>query len=712
MPIRFAVLLLLSSAAALAQVSPQFRLEPAAGTMVLETSGVFTQIPGLWLDGVFQKNFEAAGPGRYRNESIDLVVESLSPAAVAATWSSRDQRVHDFRLRIKSNDDTEYYGTGERFQALNQRGYVLPLRADDHFGDKGVGSYKPIPFFISSKGFGVWVDSFAPGTFDLSGSERFNTDLRFNDTSLRVVFISGPSIAKVLENFTALTGRSRVPPPWAFGLWKSRDVHHNRDEVLEDVEKLRRFGIPASVIVLDSPWETGYNDFEINRQQFVDPEAMLRRVESLGFHLALWLTPFVNSKSRIDMQGITELTSTFAEAAPFLIHDAQGKVALSEWWKGIGGLVDFTDPKAKEWWLSQIRKTKRYGAHAFKCDDGEGNFVPEAKFHDGTPAYRMKNRYSILYNAAMQEYIDRDLGGDGVLIVRSGYTGIQRYPMAWAGDNHADFSFSDGLPSVILAGQNAALSGLSLWGSDIAGYAGRPDKELFLRWSQFAAFCPFMQIHMTSNLGPWDFDEETLEFFRRLAVLRMQLFPYLYDAVHETARSGMPVIRPMVLAFPDDREAHKQIYQFLFGPDLLVAPMYQRGTRRSVYLPKGTWFDYWSGEKHAGPKFVEVEAPLDRIPLFVREGAIIPMLPPDVMTLVPRHPGLDPNVVSMDDRRIIQIFPGISGERTTWDGVTVKLEKGFVRVSSKTPRPVEVRLRNTSIAKIERLEGERVIPLP
>ena len=712
-PIRFAVLLLLSSAGSLGgEVVPQLRLEAAAGTMVLETSAVLTPIPGLWLDGLFQKNFEAAGPGRYRNESLDLVVENLSPAAVAATWSSRDQRVHDFRLRIKSDDETEYYGTGERFQALNQRGYVLPLRADDHFGDKGVGSYKPIPFFISSKGFGVWVDSFAPGTFDLSGSERFNADLRFHDASLRVVFISGPSIAKVLENFTALTGRSRVPPPWAFGLWKSRDVHRNRDEVLEDVEKLRRFGIPASVIVLDSPWETGYNDFEINRQQFVDPEAMLRRVESLGFHLALWLTPFVNSKSKIDMPGITESTSNFAEAAPYLVHDAQGKVALSEWWKGVGGLVDFTSPKAKEWWLSQIRKTKRYGAHAFKCDDGEGNFVPEAVFHDGTPAYQMKNRYSILYNAAMQEYIDRDLGGDGVLIVRSGYTGIQRYPMAWAGDNHADFSFSDGLPSVILAGQNAALSGLSLWGSDIAGYAGRPDKELFLRWSQFAVFCPFMQIHMTSNLGPWDFDDETLELFRRLAVLRMQLFPYLYDAVHETARSGMPVIRPMVLAFPDDREAHKQIYQFLFGPDLLVAPMYQRGTRRSVYLPKGTWFDYWSGEKRVGPKFVEVEAPLDRIPLFVQEGAIIPMLPPDVMTLVPRHPGLDPNLVSMDDRRIIQIFPGASGERTTWDGLTVKLEKGFVRVRSKTPRTVEVRVRNTTIAKIERLDSERVIPLP
>ncbi len=623
--------------------------------MILETGPVATPIPGLWLDGVFQANFEPAGAGRHRNESLDVVIESVAPAAVAVTWSSRDQKLHDFRLRIKSDDETEYYGTGERFQPLNQRGYILPMRGDDRFGNKGVGSHKPVPFLISSKGFGVWLDAFAPGAFDLGGSERFNTDLRFSDTSLRVVFIGGPSMAKVLENWTALTGRSPVPPPWAFGLWKSRDVHRNREEVLEDVEKLRRFGIPASVIVLDSPWETGYNDFEINREQFLDPDAMLGRIENLGFNLALWLTPFINSKNKIDMHGITESTSTFAEAAPHLVHEGHGDVVLVEWWKGMGGAIDFTDPKAKEWWFSQLRKTKRYGARAFKCDDGEGNFVPEAVFHDGTPASKMKNRYSILYDAAVQEYVDRELAGDGVVIVRSGYT---------------------------LHAQN-----------------GETPEDL----QRFRVEVAGAEIRRHVDLHEWA---------ERCELAPAELFPYLYDAVHETARTGMPVIRPMVLAFPEDREARKQIHEFLFGPDLLVAPMYQRGTRRSVYLPQGTWFDYWSGARHSGPKSLDVEAPLDRIPLFVRPGAIIPMLPPDVMTLVPRHPRVEPNIVSMDSRRIIQLFPGTSGERTTWDGLTVKLEKSSVRVSSNSPRAVEVRLVNTTIAKIERLDGERVIPLP
>ncbi|HVS29965.1 MAG TPA: TIM-barrel domain-containing protein [Thermoanaerobaculia bacterium] len=668
------------------------RANPAEGTFVLEGPAT-TGIPGLWMDGVHQRGFRAVdGSPALRNDAVEVRAESIAADAIAVTWTPRDGRVHELRLRIRSDDETEYYGTGERFQALNQRGFILPMRVDDRYGNKGVGSHKPVPFFISSKGFGVWVDSFATGVFDLSGSERFNTDLTFSDTRLRVVFIGGPSIANILKTYTALTGRSPVPPAWSFGLWKSRDVHHNREEVLEDVEKLRTLGIPASVLVIDSPWETGYNDFVVNREQFSEAEAMFARVEQLGFHLALWLTPFVNNRNVVDMKGIAAASRNFEEAAAggHLVRNAGGEVALSEWWKGTGGLVDFTRPAAKEWWFAQLRKTKWTGVRAFKCDDGEGNFVPDALFHDGTPAALMKNRYSVLYNEAMQEYIDRELGGDGVLIVRSGYSGVQKTPFAWAGDNRADLSFSDGLPSVILAAQNAALSGISLWGSDIAGYAGTPDRETFIRWTQFATFCPFMQVHMTSNLGPWDFGEEAQEIFRRFAVLRMQLFPYLYDAVHETARSGMPVIRPMVLAFPDDRMAHQQIYQFLFGPDLLVAPMYRPGGSRSVYLPKGTWLDYWSGTSHEGPKTIDVAASLDRIPLFVRAGAIIPMLPEDVQTLVPRHARMDAGVVAIDDRRAVKVWPGAPRSLATWDGMSIESDGEGVRITSNRARSVEI----------------------
>lgn len=686
-------------------------LDPVRGTIELAVDGAArpVPVPGITLDGAPQTDFEVVGGDALpvlSNGILEVSFEVLDERAIAVTWSATDGRRHDFELHLRSDDQTAYYGTGERFNALDQRGYVLPMVTDDRYGNKGVGSYKPVPFFMSTQGFGVWVDSFAPSVFDLSGTERFGTRLEVPETALRVVFFGGPSMADILESYTGLTGRPPIPPAWAFGLWKSRDVHHNADSVLADVERLRRHRIPASVLVIDSPWETGYNDFRMNRRQFEDPPAMLARVEDLGFRLCLWLTPFVNVENVRDLTGIDRVTATFDEAsvAGHLVADSSGEVALSEWWKGVGGMVDFTDPAARAWWREQLGKTRAYGARAFKADDGEGNFVPQAVFHDGTSALEMKNRYSILYNQAMQSYVDEELGGDGVLLTRSGYTGTQRFPFAWAGDNRADFSPDDGLPSVVLAGQNAALSGISLWGSDIAGYAGTPTKEVFLRWTQFATFTPLMQVHMTSNLGPWDFGEEALEIFRDYAVLRTRLFPYLYDAVHESARSGLPVIRPMVLAFQDDPEAHRHVDQYLYGPDLLVAPVTDLVTRRAVYLPPGAWIDFWSGRRFEGGRTVEVDAPLARIPLFVRGGALLPLLPADVETLVPRHPAMSPDVVAIDDRRVLQVWPGADGSVETWDGISARIQSGdagrvTLHLSSRDPRPIAIHLAHRDVGE-------------
>lgn len=671
---------------------------------VLDAAGSLTHrahAPVLQLDGVAQREFVPAGAASARNASVDVTLEVLGPRAVAVTWSARDAAERVFELQLTSDDETAYYGTGERFNALNQRGFTLPVITDDRYGNKGVGSHKPIPFFMSSRGFGVWVDTYMPGSLDLSATERFTSTLRFPESRFRVVFLAGPGFGDLLEAFTGLTGRAPVPPPWAFALWKSRDVHHNQDSVMVDIERLRHYRIPASVLVLDSPWATGYNTFDVNLTQFPEPERMFSRIRELGFELCLWLTPFVNDSNVIDMAGITPVSSNFEAAAPHLVRDASGAVALSRWWKGRGGLIDFTDPAAVAWWHVQLRKTRAYGARAFKADDGEGNFVPDAVFADGSDARAMKNRYAILYDSIMQAYIDQELDGDGVLIVRTGYTGVQRYPIAWAGDNRGSFAFDDGLPSVILAGQNAALSGIALWGSDIAGYAGRPDKEVFIRWSQFGAFTPFMQVHMTSNLGPWDFDDETLEIFRDFAALRVQLFPYLYNAVHEAARTGMPVIRPMALAFQHDREAARHIYQYMYGPDLLVAPMYQSGTRRSVYLPAGSWVDHWSGRIHEGTREIEVDAPLAHMPLFVRAGAILPRLPEDVQTLVTRNPDMALDVVAIDDRRVLDVWPGNGGRVATWDGLEAVLagetRAGTLRIRSDRARPLEVRLRGRQL---------------
>ncbi|MEJ2503922.1 MAG: glycoside hydrolase family 31 protein, partial [Gemmatimonadota bacterium] len=480
-------------------------LDPATGALSLQVPGPdggvahTATVPGLRLDGAVQAGYRPTGATTARNDRVDVALEVLGPRAIAVTWAARDGERHDFRLEILSDDGTAYYGTGERFNALDQRGYVLPMVTDDRYGNKGTGSYKPIPFVMSSRGFGLWVDSWAPGSFDLSATQRFSSVLRFPETRLRVVFFGGPGLPDILEAYTGLTGRSPVPPPWAFGLWKSRDVHHTADSVYADVDRLRGYGIPASVLVIDSPWETGYNTFVVNRTQFPDPDAMFAYVRERGFEVCLWLTPFINDRNVREVPGIDSVSANFADAARagHLVEHADGSVALEEWWKGRGGLIDFTDPAAIDYWHGLLAQTRPFGVRAFKVDDGEGNFVPDAVFADGSSSLEMKNRYSVLYDSVMQAYIDRELNGEGVLIVRSGYTGVQRFPFSWAGDNHGSFDYDDGLPSVILAGQNAAMSGISLWGHDIAGYAGTPSKEVFVRWTQLGAFSPFMQVHMT-----------------------------------------------------------------------------------------------------------------------------------------------------------------------------------------------------------------------
>lgn len=697
-------------------LSPEF--DPAAGAFRLELPDhdAATRplvLPPLSFNGEPQDAFRPVRgrPNSFENDVLSVEWTRLSPRAVAITWSVRQRVPGEFVVRIADNSD--YYGGGERFQSLNQKGFVLPMASQDHPEAKGTATYKPVPFYLSTAGYGVWVDSHAPGQFDLNATDRFHTILRYTEDRLRLVIIEGNTPGEILAAFTELAGHITVPPAWSFAPWKSRDVHRNRDEVLQDVALHRRHDLPVSVLVIDSPWATGYNDFELNEAQFPEADAMFAEIERQGFYVSLWLTPFINSRNVVDMQGIAPGASgNYREAAGagYLVGTADGGVMTAEWWKGEGGLVDFTNPRAVEWWHGQLDKTRRWRiVRSFKADDGEGNFIGDARFHDGSRAPEMRNRYAELYLATLQSYIDSRLGGDGVLLARPGFTGTHRYPFSWTGDNDADYSYTNGLPSVIIAVQNAGLSGLPLTGHDIAGYFGRPDKELFLRWTQFGAFTPLMMVHMTSNLGPWDFDEEALTVYRKFAKLHTSLFPYIYEAAHEAQRTGMPIIRAMVLAYPDEADAAQHPYQYLFGPDLLVAPMYRGGTKRVVWLPPGEWLDYWTGARLSGDRTLEVDAPLDEVPLFVRAGAVIPMLPADVDTLIPRHEGIAPDVVALDERRVVEVWPGDRGAFSTRDALAGTMNAdgagGRLTLASAVPLIVEVRFPHRAIREL--LDGER-----
>jgi alpha-D-xyloside xylohydrolase len=290
----------------------------------------------------------------------------------------------------------------------------------------------------------------------------------------------------------------------------------------------------------------------------------------------------------------------------------------------------------------------------------------------------MRNKYAVLYNNAMQELMQKDLKGNGALFIRSVTQGANGLGMLWGGDNEASFSAENGLPTVVTAGLGAGISGMPLWTADLGGYEATPstpDALVFQRWTEFAAFSPAMEIMSEKNLGPWNYGDQALATYRKFAVLHMSLFPYRFAAAQEAAKTGMPIMRALALNYQNDERARVAKDEYLFGPDLLVAPVVDENTRRVVYLPEGDWVDYWTGAHVSGGKSLIVDVPVDSIALYARAGAVIAKLPEDVMTLVPQSESGNRSVKAMDDRRIYELIDGPGGAAIT-DFEGRKVERG------------------------------------
>ena len=362
--------------------------------------------------------------------------------------------------RFEVRDAASYYGLGERFDALNHAHTVVKNLSMDDAGVKGSSSYKPIPFFMSTTGYGLWVDTTGEATFDMDASDRDEIVVDVTTARLRIVLFTGPEFPGILERFTALAGRAVVPPTWAFAPWKARDYHQNAAQVAEDVDKTRKLGLPASVILIDSPWAATYNDYKFNPKQFDDAPAMVKHIRDEGFKLILWHTPWINVKSdppkEAGFEGkIAPLAENYQEAADqgLFVKNRDGSPYVGRWWKGEGSLIDFTNPKAKQWWQDQVRPAIAAGADGFKDDDAAGSFLGDVKFADGTDQRLMRNRYAVLYNNAVEELIQKDLKGNGVLFARSATVGANGIGFLWGGDNEASFSLENGLPTVVTAGR-------------------------------------------------------------------------------------------------------------------------------------------------------------------------------------------------------------------------------------------------------------------
>lgn len=531
--------------------------------------------------------------------------------------------------RVICNVDMEkeehFYGFGQKYGPLDKNGGKVRIWIEDvlefggpdiYFWSEGDSSYICIPFFMSSKGYGLFINSGYEINYDFKKKNKYQFEI--NEPYLDCFFIYGPDFKHIINRYTDITGKSPLPPKWAFGLWSTKDPRIcGKEEPELMCRKMREMDIPCDVLGLDDPWSIKLNDFQWNENFFPNPDEMIKNVTELNFKISLWETPFMNPDASF---------YEFLSKNNYLIKKMDNSTYPIDWWDGKeSGLVDFTNPQAYDWWKQKHMELVEKGIDSFKTDDG--CYVPDdAIFYNGKSGQEMHNVYPLLYNECVSEAIRKTTGQRSLVWARAGTAGIQRYPAVWAGDQ---FNVFDSIPYLIRAGQSIGLSGVAFWGHDIGGFINKPTSECYIRWAQFGLFSPLSQLNgWHTPREPWEYGEEALEIFRYYDKLRYRLLPYIYSNAWISHQEGLPIMRAMVLEFQDDPMVHQYDLQYMFGKYLLVAPVYQEGaTSREIYLPAGKWIDYYSQKEYFGPQKINYQAPLEKLPLLVREGAIIPMGP-------------------------------------------------------------------------------------
>lgn len=527
------------------------------------------------------------------------------------------------------------YGLGERFGPLIKNGQSVDIWHADG-GTATELAYKNVPFYLSNRGYGVLVNHRDHVSFEVGSENVEQVQFSVAGESLEFYVIAGPTPAQVLSRYTALTGRAPHVPDWSYGLWLSTSFTTNYDEetVTSFVDGMLQRDIPLSVFHFDCFWmrEFNWTDFTWDARVFPDPEGMLARLRAKGLRLSAWLNPYIGQRSAL-----------FDEAAAqgFLVRRADGSVWQWDMWQAGMALVDFTNPDARTWYQDKVRTLLRQGIDAIKTDFGE-RIPTDVIWHDGSRPRDMHNWYTHLFNEAVFSAIEAERGaGEAVLFARSATTGGQRMPVHWGGDNSSTFV---SMAESLRGGLSLALSGFAHWSHDVGGFEGMPDAEVFKRWVAFGLLSSHTRLHGSSSYRvPWLFDEaaelaeddphSAVSVTRAFAKLKASLLPYLRTAGHEASRTGVPVIRPMVLAFPDDPAAATLDRQYLLGPDLLVAPVFSASGQVDFYLPAGTWTHLLTGESICGGGWRRERHAVDSVPLYVRPGAVLPRIEDDVLTL-------------------------------------------------------------------------------
>ena len=516
-------------------------------------------------------------------------------------------------------DVDEYvYGLGERFTPFVKNGQVVEMWNEDG-GTASEIAYKNIPFYVTNKGYGILVDNEGDVAYEIASEKVERIQFSVEGERLDYYVISGKTPMGTVEKYTDLTGKPALPPAWSFGLWLTTSFTTNYDEATTSsfIQGMADRQIPLHVFHFDCYWMDAYEwcNFEWDPATFPDPKGMLKRYHDRGLHICVWINPYIGQKSCLFKEG---------KENGYLVKKKDGSVWQTDLWQPGMALVDFTNPDAVAWYQGKLKTLLDMGVDCFKTDFGERIPVKDIMYFDHSDPVKMHNYYTYLYNQAVFELLERERGtGEAVLFARSATVGGQQFPAHWGGDCSASYV---SMAETLRGGLSLSLGGFGFWSHDISGFESTAPADIYKRWCQFGLLSSHSRLHGSSSYRvPWLFDDEACEILKEFVNLKCRLMPYLYGQAVRSHTEGRPVLRPMVLDFPQDRACDTLDRQYMFGDALVVAPIFKENGEVQYYLPEGTWYNLITGAEVTGGKWQKETHDYHSLPLMVRPNSILPL---------------------------------------------------------------------------------------
>lgn len=515
-----------------------------------------------------------------------------------------------------------FYGTGERFAKMDLSGRTVQLYNQDGQGVNNRRTYKNIPFYLSSEGYGMFLHTTYFAKISMADHSTRSAQLMVEEPLVDTFIIGGETPERILYAYRQLTGFPSMPPTWSFGTWMSRMTYFSADEVQEICDRMRAEGYPCDVIHLDTGWfKTDWLcEWKFNLERFPDPKGFIQGLKKQGYRVSLWQLPYIaydaaQYQEAAENHYISQSESKIQGASNFSVND-------------YAGTIDFTYDKATQWYKGLLKELLDMGVTCIKTDFGEDIHM-DATYHDADPK-ALRNIYSLYYQKAAYE-ITKEVCGEGIVWARSAWAGCQRYPLHWGGDSASTW---DGLAGSLKGGLHFGLSGFAFWSHDVPGFHSVPNfmntrlsEDVYVRWTQFGVFSSHLRYHGSFKREPWHYPT-IAPIVKDWLNLRYRLMPYILQEAEKTTRTGYPMLRAMFLMHPDDLVCRHIDDQYYFGDDFLVAPVMNSQGVRSVYLPEGKWVNFFTKECFEGPCWLkDIEVPLEEMPVYVRQGASIPMYP-------------------------------------------------------------------------------------